>query len=72
MYLLIYRNKTHLFSFYLNSAKKKIVIGGAEGDILFPDEMKGNKLLMRKEFNFELRQYMWALHPSSDGLYWQT
>lgn len=67
MYLLIYRNGNHLFSFYLNSAKKKIVIGGAEGDILFPDEMKGDKLLMRKEFNFEIRKYMWALHPSSDG-----
>ncbi len=56
-----------MFSFYLNSAKKKIVIGGPGGDILFPDDMQGVMLLMRKEFNFSSRQYMWALYPSGDG-----
>ena len=40
MYLLIFRGGKHLFSFYVNSAKKRIVVGGDEGDILFPPEMR--------------------------------
>jgi len=63
MYLLIFRGDKHLFSFYINSAKKKITIGGNDGDILFPPEMKGVELTMRKEFNFEKKDYSWALYP---------
>ena len=63
MYLLIFRGDRHLFSFYVNSAKKKITIGGDDGDILFPTEMKGVELTMRKEFNFEKKDYSWALYP---------
>ncbi len=65
MYLLIYRGSKHLFSFYINSARKKIVIGGSEGDILFPDEMRECELSMRKEFNFEKKDYSWSLYPVS-------
>lgn len=65
MYLLIFKGDRHLFSFYINSAKKKITIGGDDGDILFPTEMKGVELTMRKEFNFEKRDYAWALYPVS-------
>ncbi|MGI6394102.1 MAG: sigma 54-interacting transcriptional regulator [bacterium] len=63
MYLLIFRNGKHLFSFYVNSAKKKIVVGGEEGDILFPSEMRGLEMVLRKEFNFEKRDYVWCLFP---------
>ncbi len=65
MYLLIYRGTKHLFSFYINSARKKIVIGGSDGDILFPDEMRECELVMRKEFNFEKKDYSWCLYPVS-------
>ena len=65
MYLLIFRGDRHLFSFYVNSAKKKITIGGDDGDILFPTEMKGVELTMRKEFNFEKKDYSWSLYPVS-------
>ena len=65
MYLLIYRGTKHLFSFYINSARKKIVVGGSEGDILFPDEMRECELVMRKEFNFEKKDYSWCLYPAS-------
>ncbi len=67
MYLLIYRDNKHIFSFYINSAKKKIVIGGDEGDILFPPDMHGHELSLRREFDFKTRQYLWALYPSSKG-----
>lgn len=63
MYLLIFRGDRHLFSFYVNSAKKKITIGGDDGDLLFPTEMKGVELTMRKEFNFDKKDYAWALYP---------
>jgi hypothetical protein len=65
MYLLIYRGSKHLFSFYINSARKKIVVGGSEGDILFPDEMRECELVMRKEFNFEKKDYSWCLYPAA-------
>jgi len=65
MYLLIFKGDRHLFSFYINSAKKKITVGGKDGDILFPSEMKGVELTMRKEFNFEKRDYSWTLYPVS-------
>lgn len=65
MYLLIFRNNSHLFSFYVNSAKKKIVVGGEEGDILFPSGMRGTELILRKEFNFEKKDYFWCLFPVS-------
>lgn len=65
MYLLIYRGTKHLFSFYINSARKKIVVGGGEGDILFPDEMRECELVMRKEFNFEKKDYSWCLYPAA-------
>ena len=65
MYLLIYRGTKHLFSFYINSARKKIVVGGSEGDILFPDEMRESELVMRKEFNFEKKDYSWCLYPAA-------
>jgi len=65
MYLLIYRGSKHLFSFYINSARKKIVIGGSEGDILFPQELHDCELVMRKEFNFEKKDYSWCLYPTS-------
>lgn len=65
MYLLIYRGARHLFSFYINSARKKIVVGGSEGDILFPDEMRECELVMRKEFNFNKKDYSWCLYPSA-------
>lgn len=65
MYLLIFREREHLFSFYVNSAKKKIVIGGDEGDILFPPEMRGSEMILRKEFNFEKKDYSWCLFPVS-------
>ena len=65
MYLLIYRGIKHLFSFYINSARKKIVVGGSEGDILFPDEMRECELSMRKEFNFAKKDYSWCLYPVS-------
>ena len=65
MYLLIYRGAKHLFSFYINSARKKIVIGGSEGDILFPQELHDCELVMRKEFNFEKKDYSWCLYPTS-------
>ena len=64
MYLLIYRGSKHLFSFYINSARKKIVIGGSEGDILFPQELQSCELMMRKEFNFEKKDYSWCLYPT--------
>ena len=64
MYLLIYRGTQHLFSFYINSARKKIVIGGSEGDILFPEEMRECELVMRKEFNFTKKDYSWCLYPA--------
>ena len=64
MYLLIYRGTKHLFSFYINSARKKIVVGGSEGDILFPDNMRECELVMRKEFNFAKKDYSWCLYPS--------
>ncbi len=67
MYLLIYRSGKHLFSFYINSAKKKIVIGGVEGDILFPPEMSGYELSLRREFDFHSKTYVWTLYPSSKG-----
>lgn len=65
MYLLIFRNGSHLFSFYVNSAKKRIVIGGDEGDILFPPEMRNQELILRKEFDFEKKDYSWCLFPVS-------
>ena len=65
MYLLIYRGTKHLFSFYINSARKKIVIGGSEGDILFPQELQSCELVMRKEFNFEKKDYSWCLYPTA-------
>ena len=65
MYLLIYRGTKHLFSFYINSARKKIVIGGSDGDILFPPELHDCELMMRKEFNFEKKNYSWCLYPTS-------
>ena len=64
MYLLIYRGNKHLFSFYINSARKKIIVGGSEGDILFPDEMRECELVMRKEFNFAKKDYSWGLYPT--------
>ncbi|HSA32683.1 MAG TPA: sigma 54-interacting transcriptional regulator [bacterium] len=67
MYLLLYRDSRHLFSFYINSAKKKVVIGGDEGDILFPPDMRGYELTLRREFDFRSRQYAWVLYPSSKG-----
>ncbi len=65
MYLLIFRSGKHLFSFYVNSAKKRIVVGGDEGDILFPPEMRGSEMVLRKEFNFEKKEYSWYLFPVS-------
>ncbi len=67
MYLLIYRGGKHLFSFYINSAKKKIKIGGSDGDILFPAEMKGYEIILRKEFDFKEKDYRWVLFPLSPG-----
>ncbi len=67
MYLLLYRDGAHIFSFYLNSAKKKIVVGGDEGDILFPPDLRGHELTLRREFDFKSRQYVWMLYPSSKG-----
>jgi len=67
VYLLLYRNNQHILSFYINSAKKKIVIGGDEGDILFPPELRGHELILRREFDFASRQYIWMLYPSSGG-----
>lgn len=67
MYLLIYRENKHLFSFYINSAKKRIVIGGRDGEILFPPEMKGYELVLRKDFDFKTKRYLWVLCPASKG-----
>ncbi len=69
MYLLIYRNNSHLFSFYINSAKKVITIGGSEGDILFPSDMKGYEISLRKEFDFASKQYGWILYPATKGFF---
>ena len=65
MYLLIFKNNKHQFSFYINSAKKKIVIGGNDGEIMFPAEMKGYELVLRKEFDMNSKKYKWMLYPSS-------
>ena len=67
MYLLIFRGGHHLFSFYVNSAKKKISVGGKEGDILFPPEISGNEMVLRKEFDIETKEYSWFLYPVADG-----
>ncbi len=67
MYLLIFRGGHHLFSFYVNSAKKKISVGGDEGDILFPPEISGQEMVLRKEFDIETKEYSWFLYPSSNG-----
>ncbi len=67
MYLLIFRGGSHLFSFYINSAKKKVVVGGKEGDILFPPQISDHEMVLRKEFDFETKSYGWFLYPSNDG-----
>lgn len=67
MYLLIFRGGRHLFSFYVNSAKKRIVIGGDEGDILFPPEFSGSEMVLRKEFSLEKKEYAWMLYPNREG-----
>lgn len=65
MYIIIRKNGKHIFSFYLNSAKKKIQIGGANGDILFSSDMVGYELLLCKEFDINTRKYLWFMYPVS-------
>lgn len=66
MYLLIFKEKKQLFSFYINSAKKNVTVGGSEGDILMPPSLRGYEFNIRKELDFNTRDYVWTIHTSSD------
>ncbi len=65
MYIIIKKSGKHIFSFYLNSAKKKIQIGGDGGDILFSSDMVNYELSLCKEFDIKTRKYLWFMYPAS-------